>query len=261
MTIINFGRFVNTLANMQKAMTVNTDSSGWQTSRNQSTLKKSDTSKPQVPTVLSNGDGVLKTVDLAQEVMHDVLSNHALVGAKNVWFDGEVHRTLNANLALVHDILMYAVRQIQKNLQPTNLSDYLIHVNDLDANASMVRHLDQNFSCLGSQMAIITPTGSAHFLSMDRVRVGGPASTNYVWRAMWVGKEFEVCTQQSAFGGLSYVEPATDYVRVDDMKIAMFARPFSALAKNNDKPVEYAFREAQQSTVAQIRQVRRQLSE
>lgn len=252
MSILNLGKVVRTFNNMQTAIQAESGAkvnNGWQAPRTQTLSARTVPSNPTPPAILTEGDGVLKTVKIAQEIIHEGLAGHALTGATNLWFDGEVHRTFSANLSLVHDILTGAVKQITGNAA-FNLDDYLLHVNDSDSNVTMHRPQGQNFSYFASQMAIIDPSGGAHFLSMDRVRTNNASAIGYDWRALALDPKYELSIQHKEAGGLSSVEAATSYVKVGDIKIAIFSRQFSSLAKllssagrSSNSRVEYAYRE------------------
>jgi flagellar hook protein FlgE len=241
MSIMNLGKFTQTLANMKIAAEAK-GGNGWHLPHAQPGSQKTSAVVAMQPTILTSGDGVMRTVDLAQEVVYEALSGHALTGVNNLWFDGEVHRPINSNLTLVHDILLAAVKVISGS-SSYNLTDYLLHVNDVDANSSMARTRGQNFSYFASQMAVIDQSGNAHFLSMDRVRSKVAAlTTNYTWRALVIGDSHELSITHAAPNGLIDIEPATGYVQVSDLKIAIFTRRFSALAKQANSVTEYAYR-------------------
>jgi hypothetical protein len=254
MTILNFNKLVKTIASMQAAIQTNTGDSGWKSTRSQTNPKKVQSLTTVPPTVLSSGGGVLKTLELAHETIRGELAGHALTGATDLWHDGEVHRVLDANLALVHDVLATALNRIHKSNPVCNTADYLVHVNDVDVNSSLVRHDGQSFSHLGTQMAIISPNGKAHFLTMDRARCSG--ITSYVWRALSVDEDHEL-SMRNPSSVTQMVDPATDYIVVGDMKIAMFTRPFSSLANYNNDAIEYAYRQKQRQIAppAIVRQV------
>jgi hypothetical protein len=245
MTILNFNKLVKTIASMQAVIAAGNGDSGWKSVRRQTGTKKVQATTPVAPTMLSNG-GVLKTFELAHETIRGELAGHALTGVTDLWHDGEVHRVINANLAIVHDVLATALNRIHKNNPICNTTDYLVHVNDADVNSSLVRHDGQSFSHLSSQMAIISPNGKVHFLTMDRARCSGVGS--YVWRAMSISQDHELSMMGSSTSG--QVDPATDYITMGEMRIAMFTRPFSALANSSSSAIEYAYRQQQQNHAA-----------
>jgi hypothetical protein len=253
---MNLGKFTGTLANMKMAMIANV----WNSPRLQPNLQKATQAGIVPPAVIANGVGVMQTVDIAEEVVREPLSGHALTGMTNLWFDGEAHRVINRNLEIVHDVLLAVVRTVTSG-QPHNLSDYLIHVNDMDANASMVRPHGQNFSYFSSQLALIDKSGNVYSVAMDRVRGKVAAlTTSYIWRALSISEGCQLSVTHPTTDGVINVEPAMGYAHVHDLKIAIFARNFSAFAKRSGNVTEYAYRDvpAKPTPPTLVRPIQRQ---
>jgi hypothetical protein len=264
MTILNLGKFVSTLSAMQSTLEVQSGTAsnkgGWQLPGTQNTPREVvRVDALSALSVLTNGDGVLRTFDVAQEIIHEGLSSKALTGSHGLWFDGEVHRQLNPRMQLVSDVLIEAVQQIAGD-DKVNLENYLLHLNDLDANASMVRPQGQNFSYFASQMAIIDPKGNMHFLSMDRVKNSAVSYLSYAWRAVAV-EDHEVSIQHDDRPRLLVrIEPATHYIKLGDKRIAMFSRKFNSLTSIRSGLAEYAYRAVQRESVALVRPFNRSSS-
>lgn len=264
MTMLNLGKFVTTLDTMNQAIELQSGTAGnrnaWQAPRTNNTPREVvRTDSLPALSILTNGDGTLKTYDIAQEIIHEGLSGKALTGNTNLWFDGEVHRPLNQKLNVVREVLVTAVKQIVGD-DKVNLENYLLHVNDLDANACMVRPQGQSFSYFASQLAIIDPKGSVHFLSMDRVKSSSVSYLSYAWRAVAV-EDYEVSIQHDERNGTMRYEEATDYVKVGNVRIPMFSRKFGAIANLRGGMVEYAYRPAQREVAALVRPFGRQQAE
>lgn len=238
MTILNVGAFVDTLDAMHTAIAsrlgVGGDD-GWQAPTNAKRMNYVDSPHIQL---LTNGDGVLRTWDLSQEIIHENLGGKALIGVNDLWFDGHRHRQLSTSLSIVRNILVQAVDCLD---QPFGLENYLLHVSDADVNTVMNRPEGQNFSYFGSQMCIMDPQGGVHFLSMDRVRNLSVSHLSYAWRATAVDG-FEVSVQHIDASGQTRIEPATHYVETMGVRIPMFSRRFESLATLKPGLVNYAYR-------------------
>lgn len=241
MTILNVGSFVNTLDAMHLAIAAKNgagDEGGWQTS---SSVNRSSYVDAPMVSLLTSGDGVLKTYDLAQEIIHENLGGKALIGTSDLWFDGSRHRQMSTQMSLVRNILIDAINKLD---QGHPIDAYMVHVSDVDVNTVMNRPDGQCYSYFGSQMSIIDPIGGAHFLSMDRVRNMSVSHLSYAWRAMAVG-EYEVCVQHPDASGQARIEPATHYIDAMGVRIAMFSRKFQDLVAVKPGLTTYAYRRIQ----------------
>lgn len=254
MSIMNLGKYTDILDAMQVA--IKTESaeessqgdvaeSSWKSSRAGKKAGQLNGLLPTQPEVLSEGDGILRTVNIAMEVVHHNVNAFTLNASPDIWFDGKNYRTLAPNLQIVQNVLFKIIEMLDPaNSNFINRYKCLLATSDLNENKCMSRFNGDSFMHLSSQMSIIDNCSMVHAVTMDRLQVTkhSQAQTHYVWRAVLVRNEYELSIKQIDSSGRASYTPANEYIEIGDSKLGVFSRTFQEVPTPPDVEIEYAYR-------------------
>lgn len=255
MSIMNLGKYVSLLQRMQDAIDVSagvknvwndSGDGGWQTSKPKN-IEREQTLVLTAPETVTEGDGVMKTVNIASEIVHGNLNATALVGTTGMWFDGREHRTLSPNLEYIRNILISAIAAVSFKSHEDAESDknkFLLCVSDLHENKCMSRGSSDGYTHLSSQMTIIDSFNFTHSITLDRLQITkhSTTQTHYVWRALMVKSDHELSIKQFDADRNAMYTPANCYIAMGDYKLAVFSRPFESVPTPPTQEIEYAYR-------------------
>lgn len=254
MSIMNLGKYMDILDAMQVAIKMESSeeapqgddsAGGWKSSRAAKKASQLSGLQATSPEVLSEGDGIMRTVNIATEIIHHNVNAHSLTGAHDIWFDGKSYRTLAPNLQVVQ----YVFSKVIEILDPSDSGfagryKYLLATSDLNENKCMSRFNGDSFTHLSSQMSVVDNCSMAHAVTMDRLQVTkhSLAQTHYVWRAVLVRNEYELSIKQIDSSGRASYTPANEYIEIGDSKLGVFSRSFQDVPTPPDVEIEYAYR-------------------